>query len=51
LWISLGAVVALLVAALAGCLFPQQIPTVDSGPVKADAMMVLGGGMTKSLAV
>ena len=45
LWgISISAVVALLVAALACYLFPQQILTVDSGPVKADAMVVLGGG-------
>jgi uncharacterized SAM-binding protein YcdF (DUF218 family) len=29
---------------LAAWLFPQQILTVDSGPVKADAMVVLGGG-------
>jgi len=43
LWISLGAVVALLVAALACYLFPHQILTVDSGPVKADALVVLGG--------
>jgi uncharacterized SAM-binding protein YcdF (DUF218 family) len=29
---------------LAAWLFPQQVLTVDSGPVKADAMVVLGGG-------
>jgi uncharacterized SAM-binding protein YcdF (DUF218 family) len=29
---------------LAACFFPQQVLTVDSGPVKADAMVVLGGG-------
>jgi uncharacterized SAM-binding protein YcdF (DUF218 family) len=29
---------------LAAWLFPQQILTVDSGPVKADVMVVLGGG-------
>jgi uncharacterized SAM-binding protein YcdF (DUF218 family) len=27
--------------------FPQQVLTVDSGPVKADAIVVLGGGMTE----
>lgn len=35
---------------LAGALlwfFPQQILTVESGPVKADAIVVLGGGMTE----
>jgi uncharacterized SAM-binding protein YcdF (DUF218 family) len=29
---------------LAGLLFPREILTVDSGPVKADALVVLGGG-------
>jgi uncharacterized SAM-binding protein YcdF (DUF218 family) len=29
---------------LAAWLFPQQVLTVDSGPVTADAMVVLGGG-------
>ena len=28
---------------LAAWLFPQHILTVDSGPVKADVMVVLGG--------
>jgi uncharacterized SAM-binding protein YcdF (DUF218 family) len=42
---SLAAVVALLLAALACYLFPQQVLTVDSGPVKADVMVVLGGGL------
>jgi uncharacterized SAM-binding protein YcdF (DUF218 family) len=43
-WISSGAVVALLVAVLACYLFPQHLLTVDSGPVKAEALVVLGGG-------
>jgi uncharacterized SAM-binding protein YcdF (DUF218 family) len=42
-WISSGAVVALLLAALACYLFPHQILMVDGGPVKADAMVLLGG--------
>ena len=42
-WISLGAVVALSAAVLACYLFPHQILTVDSGPVMADALVVLGG--------
>ena len=29
---------------LAAWLFPQHVLTVDSGPVKADVMVVLGGG-------
>lgn len=33
----------LLLAALGGCFFPQHVLTVDSGPVTADAMVVLGG--------
>jgi len=37
-------VLALLLAALACWLFPQQVLTVDSGPVTADVMVVLGGG-------
>ena len=45
--ISLGVVATLLLAALAAFawFFPQQVLTVDSGPVKADAMVVLGGGL------
>ena len=43
LGISISAVVTLLVAVLACYLFPQQVLTVDSGPVKADAMVLLGG--------
>ncbi len=42
--ISTGAVMALLVAAFVFYLFPQKVLTVDSGPVPADAMVVLGGG-------
>jgi uncharacterized SAM-binding protein YcdF (DUF218 family) len=47
LWISFIAVVALLVAALACYFFPQQVLTVESGPVKADVLVILGGGMTE----
>lgn len=47
LGISIGAIVALLVAVLACCLFPQQVLTVDRGPVTADAIVVLGGGFQK----
>src|ERR1035437_8223603 len=45
--ISLGVVATLLLAALAAFawFFPQQVLTVDSGPVKADVMVVLGGGL------
>src|ERR1039458_5621565 len=35
--------VALLVAGLAVWLLPQHVLTVDSGPVKADVLVVLGG--------
>lgn len=35
--------VALLVAGLTVWLLPQQVLTVDSGPVKADVLVVLGG--------
>jgi hypothetical protein len=34
---------ALLLAGLTAFFFPQQVLTVDSGPVKADALVVLGG--------
>jgi uncharacterized SAM-binding protein YcdF (DUF218 family) len=44
-WISSGAAVVLLVAALVCYLFPQQVLTVDSGRVTADVLVVLGGGM------
>ena len=43
--ISVVLILALLLAALACYFFPQQILTIDSGPVKADAMVVLGGGL------
>jgi|GEM_PF-261814 len=45
--ISLGVVATLLLAALAAFawFFPQQVLTVDSGEVKADVMVVLGGGL------
>ena len=39
-----GGMVVALLAALACYFFPQQVLTLDSGPVKADAMVVLGGG-------
>jgi uncharacterized SAM-binding protein YcdF (DUF218 family) len=41
IFVAFGALVALL--ALAAWLFPQQVLTVDSGPMTADAMVVLGG--------
>jgi len=37
----------LLLLGLTALWFPRQILTVDSGPVKADAMVVLGGGMSE----
>jgi uncharacterized SAM-binding protein YcdF (DUF218 family) len=37
----------LLLTAFALWAFPQQILTVDSGPVKADVLVVLGGGSTE----
>jgi uncharacterized SAM-binding protein YcdF (DUF218 family) len=39
-----AAFAALLLAAFAAFFFPQEVLTVDSGPVKADVMVVLGGG-------
>ena len=42
--ISLGLLFAVLAAVLAGYYFPQQVLTVEGGVVKADAMVVLGGG-------
>jgi uncharacterized SAM-binding protein YcdF (DUF218 family) len=44
LWILPGVAVTLLFAALGCYLFPNQVLTVDSGEVKADVMVVLGGG-------
>jgi uncharacterized SAM-binding protein YcdF (DUF218 family) len=45
--ILLGLAGLLLLLGLAALLFPRQILTVDSGPVKADALVVLGGGMAE----
>ncbi len=42
IFLSLAVLLVLLAAAAWFC--PEQILTVDSGPVKADAMVVLGGG-------
>jgi uncharacterized SAM-binding protein YcdF (DUF218 family) len=42
--IALALFGALVLAGLSAWLFPQQILTVDSGPVTADVMVVLGGG-------
>ena len=47
LWFSAAAVAALLAAALTCYFCPQQVLTVDSGPVKADVLVVLGGGGTE----
>lgn len=44
--ILVGLCLVLLLAALACLSFPQQVLTVDSGPVKADALVVLGGSGT-----
>ena len=33
----------ILLAGSTACFFPQQFLTIDSGPVKADAMVILGG--------
>jgi uncharacterized SAM-binding protein YcdF (DUF218 family) len=43
----LGGVTLLIVAAALAYCFPQQVLTVDSGPVTADVMVVLGGGATE----
>lgn len=42
--ILLGFGILLLLAALAAWRFPHQVLTVDSGPVNADVLVVLGGG-------
>jgi uncharacterized SAM-binding protein YcdF (DUF218 family) len=47
LLVALGLFVLLLLLAFALWAFPQQILTVDSGPVKADVLVVLGGGSTE----
>lgn len=39
-----GLIGLVLLLGLAAWLFPRQILTLDSGPVKADALVVLGGG-------
>src|SRR5690349_10321004 len=41
--ISLSSIAALLSAFLCCWFFPQQVLTVDSGKIKADALVVLGG--------
>jgi uncharacterized SAM-binding protein YcdF (DUF218 family) len=46
-WAFLGAIGAFLLAACGCYFFPRQILTVDSGPVKADVLVVLGGGSTE----
>jgi uncharacterized SAM-binding protein YcdF (DUF218 family) len=45
LWLKVlgGLVILTIMLAAAAWLFPQQVLTVDSGPVKADAIVVLGG--------
>ena len=43
--ILLALFLILLLAGWRPVFFPQQILTVDSGPVKADVMVVLGGGL------
>ena len=39
--------VSLILLALAAFLFPQKLLTLDSGPVKADVLVVLGGGLNE----
>lgn len=46
-WSVLGAIVAFLFAACGCYFFPQQVLTVDSGDVKADVLVVMGGGSTE----
>lgn len=41
---SAALLTVLILAALTAWLFPEQLLTVDSGPVKADVLVVLGGG-------
>jgi uncharacterized SAM-binding protein YcdF (DUF218 family) len=45
IFVLLFVLLALLAAVV--WLFPQQVLTVDSGPVKADAIVVLGGGISE----
>jgi uncharacterized SAM-binding protein YcdF (DUF218 family) len=42
--IALGLLFLIITLSVAAFLFPQQVLTVDSGEVKADALVVLGGG-------
>jgi uncharacterized SAM-binding protein YcdF (DUF218 family) len=42
--VALGILVLLLLLVVAALLFPQPFLCVDSGPVKADVIVVLGGG-------
>jgi len=47
-WRAFGLlVIAAILLGLTAFFFPQQVLTVDSGPVKADAIVVLGGGVTE----
>lgn len=45
LWLKVlgGLVILIILLSLAAWFFPQQVLTVDSGPVTADALVVLGG--------
>jgi uncharacterized SAM-binding protein YcdF (DUF218 family) len=43
--VTVGMIGLLVLLGLAALRFPQQVLTVDSGPVRADAIVVLGGGM------
>jgi uncharacterized SAM-binding protein YcdF (DUF218 family) len=45
--ILFAAVLLLVLLALAAFLFPKQVLMVDSGPMKADVLVVLGGGGTE----
>src|ERR1039458_754127 len=45
--ILFAAILLLVLLALAAFLFSKQVLTVDSGPVKADVLVVLGGGGTE----
>jgi uncharacterized SAM-binding protein YcdF (DUF218 family) len=42
--VALAAIFLVVVLAVAAFLFPRQVLTIDSGEVKADALIVLGGG-------
>jgi uncharacterized SAM-binding protein YcdF (DUF218 family) len=45
--ILLAVFLLLVLLVVAPCLFPRQVLTVDSGPVKADVLVVLGGAGTE----